>query len=204
MISLDPASRKPFSTYLAQGRGTCFPDIFYSFLHPFLTSLAQPPAPPTPPPATPTTRAPTITGTMTPSDLHTAASPQHQQTRTQGHAAGGQQAMRTDADEKIERVWNEWEMIQRYLDEEAGAGAGWQEGPVGGNAGEDRRPSAAETSKMGRKTGPDSIFPIKLDVPGLQGETAQGGATHGKSRSHDLLRGAHQLTVPPAPQTAPL
>lgn len=71
MISLDPANRSTCSEYLASYRSTAFPEIFYTFLHPFLSSL-------------------------------------NDSAVSNGHG---------DADEKIEKVWTEWETIAGFLDE---------------------------------------------------------------------------------------
>jgi phosphoinositide-3-kinase regulatory subunit 4 len=99
MISLDPSSRLTFSAYLRQYRSTAFPSIFYTFLHPFISSLSVPSTEPAPP-------APAAVRGGT-----TVQQQQQQQEQVQ------QTLLRTDADETIEQVWNEWEVVKRYLDE---------------------------------------------------------------------------------------
>lgn len=110
MLSLDPSARLSFADYLTQNRGNAFPEIFYTFLHPFISSLDRVPAS-VPPPT-----APTIgmrNGAATPSaDVGSGGQPQQQAQQPQGPIL-----LRTDADEKIERIWTEWEMVTRYLDE---------------------------------------------------------------------------------------
>ncbi|CEQ42196.1 SPOSA6832_04001, partial [Sporobolomyces salmonicolor] len=132
MISLDPSSRLSFSDYLSQYRTTAFPDIFYTFLHPFLSSLNDVSLPPPPPPPHSTP------GMATPGEA-----PQVQQT-----------LLRTEADERIERIWNEWEMIARYLDE---------------TVAEDRgKGKAKETT-----AGPGVLFPMRLHLPGQEGKIVE-------------------------------
>lgn len=140
MISLDPAQRLTCDEYLNSYRSTAFPDIFYTFLHPFLSALNDYSTPIVPSPSTP------IASTATPT--------------IPGHAGA---TLKTDADDRVERVWSEWEMIARYLDE-------------GVERKEDRRPEAAETSKAGR----EAVFPVKLHIPGLEAQIAEGGATEGE------------------------
>ncbi|GAA5899743.1 hypothetical protein JCM5296_004211 [Sporobolomyces johnsonii] len=132
MISLDPSSRLSFSDYLSQYRTTAFPDIFYTFLHPFLSSLNDVSLPPPPPPPRSTS------GTATPGEA-----PQVQQT-----------LLRTEADERIERVWNEWEMIARYLDETVAEDKG--------------KRKEQETT-----VGPGVLFPLRLHLPGQEGKIVE-------------------------------
>lgn len=106
MLSLDPASRLSCADYLDRYRGLAFPDIFYTFLHPFISSLNDC-VPSAPAAATP---AP---GVSTPTGTHAAGDP-----------AGMYGTLKSDADERIERIWSEWEMIQEYLDRDAGMAPG--------------------------------------------------------------------------------
>lgn len=41
MVSVDPDRRLTFDQYLSTYRGVAFPEIFYSFLHPFISSLDE-------------------------------------------------------------------------------------------------------------------------------------------------------------------
>jgi phosphoinositide-3-kinase regulatory subunit 4 len=158
MISLDPADRLTCDEYLSTYRTTAFPDIFYTFLHPFISSLNEASnSSATPSSATPTGLR-SATGTSTPSLGVTVEA-----------AALGGVTMQTDADDNIEKVWSEWEMIARYLDE-------------GRERKEDRRPESAQTSKAGRSDVP--LFPIRLHVPGLEGAIAEGGAETGECGFH--------------------
>ena len=106
MISLDPKERLTCAEYLASYQGTAFPDIFYNFFHPFISSLNEPfssaPLPPTMP-------------TKTPLPGHNNSSAN----RSNVVVEAVQPTLRSDADERIERIWVEWEMISEYLDREA-------------------------------------------------------------------------------------
>ena len=121
MISLHPANRSTCAEYLASYRKIAFPDIFYDFLHPFISSLNTSSSPSfIAPPATPPL-ASRVPGISTPAETAKSIAPKVNVT------------MRNDADERIETIWTEWEVI-----------AGFLEGGVGRT--EDRPP---ETSKAG-------------------------------------------------------
>ncbi|ORY82386.1 Other/VPS15 protein kinase [Leucosporidium creatinivorum] len=148
MLSLDPTHRLSCAEYLASYRNTAFPDIFYTFLHPFISSLNDI-SPSLPPPTPNASLAGKTTGTATP-----------------GGQSGDQQqqaTLRSDADDRIERVWNEWEMISEYL-----------ERGRKGKKGEESAPGAAESSKEGRE---EDIFPLRLHIPGFEGQPVSGGVT---------------------------
>lgn len=124
MLSLDPTHRLSCAEYLASYRNTAFPDIFYTFLHPFISSLNDI-SPSLPPPTPNASLAGKVAGTATPG----------------GQSGDQQQAtLRSDADDRIERVWNEWEMISEYL-----------ERGRKGKKGEEPSAQAAETSRVGEE-----------------------------------------------------
>lgn len=106
MLSLDPSARLSCADYLSQYRGSAFPDIFYTFLHPFISSLndvAPPPPPPAPRPLS-TTSGTATGGTATPGGVSGVVD-----------TPAPQATLRSNADEKIERVWSEWETISGFL-----------------------------------------------------------------------------------------
>ncbi|GAA5975499.1 hypothetical protein JCM5350_002632 [Sporobolomyces pararoseus] len=169
MISLEPSSRLSFSTLLSKYRQTAFPEIFYTFLHPFLNSLNKVSSPLPPP----TTASTTFSSSAQSSTTRLGSA-----TPTLGVGGGAetqqQTLLRTDSDERIERVWNEWEIVQKYLDESLGL--------------EDRNrlmssPTAEKDEALkgkGRETDlqeGDDIFPIKLNLPGMEGNSIRGGCT---------------------------
>lgn len=128
MISLDPAKRLSCDEYLTKFRGTAFPNIFYDFLHPFISTQNETSSaanPPTPPPATPSSSIrppPTVAGGAVMPEL-----------------GRGGSTLRSGADEVIDALASEWHTITTHLDESAGP-----------SKPEDRRPEAAETSKAGQ------------------------------------------------------
>lgn len=113
MISLDPMERLTCAEYLTKFRSIAFPNIFYDFLHPFLTSLNESQSAPVVVAPTPTKHV----GVSTPNGTVTAKSGVEP-----GGRAGG--VLRSEADERIERVWSEWETIGRFLGGEAGVEVG--------------------------------------------------------------------------------
>lgn len=175
MISLEPSSRLSFSTLLSKYRQTAFPEIFYTFLHPFLNSLNKVSSPLPPP----TTASTTFSSSAQSSTTRLGSA-----TPTLGVGGGGgtetqqQTLLRTDSDERIERVWNEWEIVQKYLDESLDL--------------EDRNRlmSSPITEKDDTLKGKDrdtdlkeredAVFPIKLNLPGMEGNSIRGGCTKGE------------------------
>ncbi|BGP01316.1 Other/VPS15 protein kinase [Rhodotorula toruloides ATCC 204091] len=149
MVSLDPSSRLSFSDYLNQYRGTAFPEIFYTFLHPFLSALTDSASSSAPPPV------PNRPGTATPVTGDGA-----------GLAARQEHTLlRTDADDKIERVWTEWEIVARYLDETL--------------PNEDLQKGAESSDERQKNRLPaETFFPIRLHLPGQEGNVVASGASH--------------------------
>lgn len=150
MISLEPGSRPNFSQILSSN-SKLFPTIFSTFLHPFLSSLNQ--IPPSP------TSSRTISGIATPG----------------GGGGGGaeQTLLRTESDERIERVWTEWEVVGRYLDEsvEEKDRKRWE-----GRNGKEKE-KEKEEEQVERE---DEIFPIRLNLPGMEGEVVTSGCMKGE------------------------
>ncbi|GAA6038901.1 hypothetical protein JCM8097_000564 [Rhodosporidiobolus ruineniae] len=145
MISLDPSARLSFSDYLSQYRGTAFPDLFYTFLHPFLSSLSSPSSSP----SESAPRPPTVASA---GGAGPAAAQQEQVQQT---------LLRTDADETIERVWSEWEVVARYLDEMPPTSASRAE--RGEGEGREKRPLVDA----------EEVFPLRLSLPGMEGQTVK-------------------------------
>ncbi|GAA5855478.1 hypothetical protein JCM8547_007849 [Rhodosporidiobolus lusitaniae] len=149
MMSLDPSSRLSFSAYLSQYRNTAFPSVFYTFLHPFFSSLPSVSGhlPSTAPPTRP-------------------ATPAAGAGSTGGAAAGQEQVqqtlLRTDADETIEQVWNEWEMVVRYLDETVP--------PSASSRTKEKEKGKEKEKEKEPLTDAEGLFPIRLNLPGMEGE----------------------------------
>lgn len=103
MLSLNPLDRLSCKDYLLEFGGTAFPTSFYTFLHPFVLNLQKsttPPPPPPPPPAAAPARAETLTAVQPGEEVRSGP-------------VG--QVMRTDADEIIETLWNDFDYIARQF-----------------------------------------------------------------------------------------
>lgn len=86
--------------------------------------------------------------------------------------------LRTESDERIERVWNEWEVVSRYLDE-----------TVDEEKDMKRCEDRVEVGMKGkgkekeREEREDEVFPIRLNLPGMEGKVVQSGCTKGTNIS---------------------
>lgn len=181
MLSLDPSARLSFADYLTQNRGNAFPEIFYTFLHPFISSLDRVSASVPPPTAAPTTEM--RNGAATPS-VDVGAGGQQQQ---QAQQPQGPILLRTDADEKIERIWTEWEMVTRYLDESSSSSlsstvTATAAAPPRARPDAETEQSESRSSGVSLSSGIDILvcssadvhseqlfFPICLNLPGQEG-----------------------------------
>ncbi|PWN36275.1 WD40 repeat-like protein [Meira miltonrushii] len=125
MLSLDPSKRGTFSDYMEKARGTCFPDSFYTFLHRYLTTLQRTSARTASmaaaeaaaalkasvnanlPPKSSSSNAPPL-----PSHLTSAAS----EAGTSGAVNEVAYLLRAEADERIERMYEEWSVVSNVMD----------------------------------------------------------------------------------------
>lgn len=123
MISLDPESRLTCEKYLSTYRNEAFPEIFYTFLHPFISSLND---------STSSTPNPNLTSNDINSNIGG------------GMNGNGGVILRTDADDKIERIWLEWELIEKYLSEAEFVVNSVDDIDV---KGDDRRPEVEQNNK---------------------------------------------------------
>ncbi|KAM0788135.1 hypothetical protein ACM66B_001300 [Microbotryomycetes sp. NB124-2] len=137
MLSLEPTDRMTCAEYLAAYQGSVFPDLFSSFLHPFIASLNDSTLS-VAPEATAPTKTP-LPGSSTPT-------PKLQETVLP--------TLKSDADERIERIWVEWETISEYLAREV--------------------PPSPST---GQNVAEQSGFPLRLNLPGEDGQYVVGGCT---------------------------
>lgn len=99
MIPLSPAARPTFATVLQTYRGTIFPEVFYTFLHDYAVALSD------------------VRG----SDH---AGREEGGGGGEGEGGGGWEARKGGSDERVGRIWEDWEMIKSYLDEELEGRAG--------------------------------------------------------------------------------
>ncbi|KAK4047771.1 Serine/threonine-protein kinase [Microbotryomycetes sp. JL221] len=152
MLSLDPADRMTCAEYLTTYQGTAFPEIFYSFLHPFIASLNENALP-----ATRAGGAALATETALPG---ATVSSMNDETRAQV----AQPTLRSDADGRIERIWTEWEMIRGYLDKEHRINTS----------------GAGEHVAINNSAEDFNLLPLRLSLPGMDGERVVGGCKEGK------------------------
>lgn len=184
MLSLDPSARLSFADYLTQNRGNAFPEIFYTFLHPFISSLDRVvPASVSSPTAAPATTA-IRNGAAVAASVDVGAGGQQQQ---QAQQPQGPILLRTDADEKIERIWTEWEMVTRYLDESSSSSlsstvTATAAAPPRARPDAETEQSESRSSGVSLSSGIDILvcssadvhseqlfFPICLNLPGQEG-----------------------------------
>ncbi|GAA6002182.1 hypothetical protein JCM10207_003113 [Rhodosporidiobolus poonsookiae] len=145
MISLDPSSRLSFADYLTHYRSTAFPDVFYTFLHPFLSTLSEASIPAPQPAPAPAPVVQRTGGSATP------VPPVEQVQQT---------LLRTDADETVERIWAEWEVVARYMDETMPPSV------LGG---------AKDEGKGKGRLDAGELFPMRLNLPGMEGHVVEVG-----------------------------
>ncbi|SCV71242.1 BQ2448_2830 [Microbotryum intermedium] len=150
MVSRQPSQRKSCKDYLNESKGKVFPEVFYTFFHPFLAGLNEGSSMGTEGrtkvnPASTVITTTTLGGeTLAPRSMDTNTS------------------LRSDSDDKIEKVWNEWGMVMQYL--------------------EDGLVASTIVNKDVNKSEPTFVpgtsaetFPVLLDVPGLEASPALGG-----------------------------
>ncbi|KAI9511419.1 ARM repeat-containing protein, partial [Russula earlei] len=126
MIALNPSERPTFDALLHNVRGMVFPEVFYSFLHGYVWSINE-----TPISAPFETLSTTLSTTgalpeiLTPttSAASTSASIAKGDSITPLHAADTkvpEAAVPRDADQKMEKLWADYESVEPYLLEDAG------------------------------------------------------------------------------------
>ena len=118
MIALNPSARPPFDTLLHSVRGTVFPEVFYSFLHGYVSSINELPATTLSVPVTTTAASPEI---MTPATSSTATPTVKGGTGTPIptlDAKVPEAAVPRDADNKMEKIWADYESVEPYLVED--------------------------------------------------------------------------------------
>jgi len=120
MVSLQPSKRKKFGVYLDEARGQSFPEIFYTFLHRYLTTLQR-----TSPGATAMAAAEaahTNSAALAVAAVNTTVNTNAPSTTTSdagllGASTNGDLAyiFRAEADERIERLYEEWMVVSQML-----------------------------------------------------------------------------------------
>ena len=118
MIALDPVARPTFEALLHNVRGTVFPETFYSFLHSYVASINELPTASLfafPPPASAAAQAllPTMSTASHAPVKGGTSTPVPQVSDTNG---GG---LPSDADNRMERIWADYESVEPYLVQDA-------------------------------------------------------------------------------------
>lgn len=117
MISLDPSERPTFDTLLHTSRGTVFPESFYSFLHNYVSSVnelsndvlaANSPSPT----VLPSHITPSISGSTLRPGPSGGLNPN---TGTVVGTEVKSDALPSDSDHRLERIWADYESIEPYI-----------------------------------------------------------------------------------------
>lgn len=106
MISLDPGKRQSFESILVGARGEVLPGCFYTFLHDYIASIGERPlvlSHPSPPPPS---HAPTTSATPGFSPASTVKP---------GNASATCEALPSDGDYRIARIWEDYANIEPFL-----------------------------------------------------------------------------------------
>ncbi|KAI0267262.1 hypothetical protein BC834DRAFT_870444 [Gloeopeniophorella convolvens] len=173
MVALDPSARPTFETLLHNVRGTVFPEVFYSFLHSYVSSInelpttapfapsvaAFPPEILAPAPSSSSTATPVIRdGSMTPVPTLDAKIPEV--------------AVPRDADHKLEKIWADYESIEPYLVEESG-----------NDTVTDVRVDYAPVETAGRPF--QDVLPVELHIPNRDSKLLRTTRLRSRAASED-------------------
>ena len=180
MINLSPPDRPTFDNLLHTSRGTVFPEPFYSFFHNYVSSmneLSNNMSPNTPsltqPLSTPVpgTRPGSVASATTVTNIETKSSID---------------TLPSDSDQRIERLWADYESFAPYLNEEA-----------------DQRPSVdvrVDYAQQSSTSKPfQDVLPVELHIPNYS--PADGGrraALQGNSLSLSQPSFTHKKSDGPA------
>ncbi|SPC61050.1 related to VPS15 - ser/thr protein kinase [Ustilago sp. UG-2017b] len=175
MVSLDPADRKTFEQYLTDSRGTVFPATIPDFFHEYLVELQR---------TSPTALNPNNNNSGV-SSIDSAASGSNASVTavSMRSEATSRQAQRTESDERVEKLYEEWSSIVKLFDDptdRTGASSP-STGPSGVATRLDgvlgrfafqssfQKPPEAEAADVERSTADelDDVFPVHLSIPGI-------------------------------------
>lgn len=118
MIALDPTARPTFHMLLAGARGTVLPECFYSFLHEYVASVGERPSSlPFPSSSFSVSNAPPSTYFPAATSNTTIKVPSKETVATAAGATGNGSVLPGDSDHRLERLWEEYENVDPYLDD---------------------------------------------------------------------------------------
>ncbi|SNX82431.1 related to VPS15 - ser/thr protein kinase [Melanopsichium pennsylvanicum] len=187
MISLDPADRKTFEQYLADGRGTVFPSTILDFFHEYLVELQR---------TSPTAlNQRNSAGGVSSVDSAASGSNASVTAVSMRSEATSRQAQRAESDERIEKLYEDWStLIQFFHDPNdranptpASAGPSGVSARLNGVLGRFsfqssfQQPQEGKAAENERSASDklDGVFPVHLCIPGLPPQKAmleRGGA----------------------------
>jgi phosphoinositide-3-kinase regulatory subunit 4 len=117
MIALDPEVRPTFDALLHTAQGTVFPESFYSFFHSYVSNVNELPSP-SPFTFSQPQAANTTTSTLapTPSVSTVRSTPSTTMTgQTDGVGGSSGDVLPSDSDQRIEKIWADYESVEPYL-----------------------------------------------------------------------------------------
>ncbi|KAF4612681.1 hypothetical protein D9613_011717 [Agrocybe pediades] len=165
MINLDPAERPTFDTLLHTSRGAVFPESFYSFLHNYVSSINELSTeslmnhPSTPSTVAQPSIPPTVSSTLRPNSS-AAMNP-----NTNMPTEGKLDALPSDSDHRLERIWADYESIEPYIIPEANPDA-------------EMDVKVEYMPSVNTNTRPfQDILPVELNIPNRESNLR--GALHG-------------------------
>jgi phosphoinositide-3-kinase, regulatory subunit 4 len=117
MIALNPETRPTFEAVLHDVRGVVFPEVFYSFLHGYVSSINELP---TTAPLTSFHTVGALPEIVTPTVSAASAATSTVPPMFTTDAKVPEAAVPRDADHKIEKIWADYESVEPYLVEDTG------------------------------------------------------------------------------------
>lgn len=150
MISLDPESRLTFDDHLERAKGAIFPPCFSSFLHRYLITLQRTSSPRT---TSSVSNSAASTSTV---DTQTGSSSAPSEAGAGIASADALHLLRTEADERIERLYEEWAVVSRVLQGQKDA----LELETADGAGQ----SSSSAATM------QNVIPVQLCIPGISSQ----------------------------------
>lgn len=187
MISLDPQQRRSFAEYLGEARGQVFPEMFYSFLHPYLTTLQRTPAKASSMAAAEAVITTSSSATATATAINTPVHANNPSTVASEHGVGSSLGtsdmsymFRAEADERIERLYEEWVVVSGILDGTASSFDDFNTmtTPAANGAFSPRERTITPFSDVGMtphnavdliesKEATEKVIPIQICIPGI-------------------------------------
>jgi len=174
MISLEPSSRPTFESLLHTSRGTVFPESFFSFLHNYVASINELSVTNSPFPQPTSTTSPSTAGNTseTPTPTNTTRIPPSINP-TSEHIPSGNDALPSDSDHRIEKIWADYESLVPYL--------------VGASEPEDVDIKTDSPSYMATAKPFQDVLPVELYIPNRNSQLSRPARTVNEGRQTVLV-----------------